>query len=220
MANERPDGDTKSRILAAAWAEFAAKGIAGARVDAIAKRAGANKQMLYYYFDSKEELFREILRRHAVTSVDLQREWQWLEPENLQFMEGKEGLSVYYGSDPATHVRLVTWEALEYGEEPAIDEDDPRHALHQQWIERIRQQQKLGQLAPELDPAQLLLLELGLIIFPLAFPQLARFTTGMSPTDPDFVAARSHFLEKLAKRLSGSDDTDNKPHGDPKQRKS
>ncbi len=218
MATEQPDGDTKSRILAAALAEFAAKGIAGARVDAIAKRAGANIQSIYYYFESKDELFREILRRFA-TSLDLEREWQWLEPANLQFMEGEEGRRVYYESAPARNVRLLMWEALEYGEGQSFEEEGPRHARQQQRIDRIRRQQRLGQLPPEFDPAQLLLLEMALIVFPLAFPQQARFTTGMNPTDPEFVAARNQFLRDLTNRLSGSDGTENKPRRNRNRRK-
>ena len=52
-----PDA-TRARILAAAKAEFARKGLGGARVDDIAARAKANKRMLYHYFGNKEELFR------------------------------------------------------------------------------------------------------------------------------------------------------------------
>jgi len=52
---------TRARILAAAKAEFAHGGLGGARVDRIAKGAGANKRMLYYYFDSKDGLFRAVL---------------------------------------------------------------------------------------------------------------------------------------------------------------
>jgi AcrR family transcriptional regulator len=48
---------TRKRILDAAIAEFAAKGLDGARVDEIAARAGANKRMLYAYFGAKEDLW-------------------------------------------------------------------------------------------------------------------------------------------------------------------
>ena len=48
---------TKRNILAAAVAEFTAKGLAGARVDAIARRARANKRMIYAYFGNKEALW-------------------------------------------------------------------------------------------------------------------------------------------------------------------
>jgi AcrR family transcriptional regulator len=52
---------TRARILAAARQEFARVGLGGARVDGIAALAGANKRMLYYYFGSKDELFRAVL---------------------------------------------------------------------------------------------------------------------------------------------------------------
>lgn len=54
---------TRQRILDAALAEFAAKGLAGARVDEIAERAGANKRMLYAYFGNKDDLWLTVLER-------------------------------------------------------------------------------------------------------------------------------------------------------------
>jgi AcrR family transcriptional regulator len=60
-AAARDPEQTRARILAAAKAEFARVGLGGARVDRIAALAGANKRMLYYYFDSKDGLFRAVL---------------------------------------------------------------------------------------------------------------------------------------------------------------
>lgn len=51
----------REAILQAARAEFAAKGLAGARVNEIAVRAGVNKQLIYYYYGSKEDLYRTAL---------------------------------------------------------------------------------------------------------------------------------------------------------------
>ena len=48
------------RILAAAERIFAARGLAGARTDEIARTARVNKAMLYYYFGSKERLYRAV----------------------------------------------------------------------------------------------------------------------------------------------------------------
>jgi TetR/AcrR family transcriptional regulator len=53
---------SRERILSAALDEFAERGLAGARVDHIAARAGINKAMIYYHFDSKEALYDHILR--------------------------------------------------------------------------------------------------------------------------------------------------------------
>lgn len=52
---------SRERLLAAAAAEFAARGFAGANVDRIAKAARVNKAMIYYHFKSKAALYREIL---------------------------------------------------------------------------------------------------------------------------------------------------------------
>jgi len=57
----RPARVSPDRILAAAAAEFAARGYAGARVDRIARRARVNKAMLYYHFGSKRALYRALL---------------------------------------------------------------------------------------------------------------------------------------------------------------
>ena len=48
---------TQRRLLEAAAQEFAARGIAGARVDRIAEAARSNKAQIYHYFGSKDELF-------------------------------------------------------------------------------------------------------------------------------------------------------------------
>jgi TetR/AcrR family transcriptional regulator len=51
-------GHAKTVILKAARVEFGSRGFAGARVDHIARRAGLNKQLIYYYFGSKAGLYR------------------------------------------------------------------------------------------------------------------------------------------------------------------
>src|SRR5688572_10976379 len=58
----KPDLGTRDRLFAAAAAEFAARGFAGANVDRIAQAARVNKAMLYYHFKSKAGLYGEILR--------------------------------------------------------------------------------------------------------------------------------------------------------------
>ena len=52
---------TRAQILAAARDEFSLRGYEGARVEAIAERAGSNKLMLYYYFKNKDELFLAVM---------------------------------------------------------------------------------------------------------------------------------------------------------------
>lgn len=52
---------SRAAILKAAVREFAREGVAGARTDAIARSAGVNKALLYYYFKDKEALYEAVL---------------------------------------------------------------------------------------------------------------------------------------------------------------
>jgi AcrR family transcriptional regulator len=63
--DERPQ-----QIVEAALAIFGERGLAGARLDDIAQRAGIAKGTIYLYFPNKEELFREVVRRTIVERLD------------------------------------------------------------------------------------------------------------------------------------------------------
>jgi len=71
---------TRKRILDAAKWEFAKNGLGGARIDAIAERARANKRMIYHYFGSKEQLFQMVLE---MAYVDIRAAEQRLDLESL-----------------------------------------------------------------------------------------------------------------------------------------
>ena len=105
MATRDPEA-TKERILAAALHEFSAKGISGTRVDAIAAHAQVNKRMLYYYFGSKDGLFREILRRRVDESAAAMESADVASTHRLANTQRSLAKDVEY-------VRLLAWEALE-----------------------------------------------------------------------------------------------------------
>lgn len=56
---------TLARLLKEARQQFSEKGLAGTRVDDIARAAGVTKQLVYHYFSSKEELFASVLDESA-----------------------------------------------------------------------------------------------------------------------------------------------------------
>lgn len=70
---------TRAAILEAARREVAAKGLAGARIDVVARRAGTNKRMIYHYFGDKDALYLAVLEdayqhiRNAEHRLDLAR---------------------------------------------------------------------------------------------------------------------------------------------------
>ena len=57
----RDPAATRRKLLTAARREFASRGLAGARVDDIAERAGVNKQLVYHYFGDKDALYLAVL---------------------------------------------------------------------------------------------------------------------------------------------------------------
>src|SRR2546430_16990422 len=57
----RDPAATRRKLLTAARREFASRGLAGARVDDIAARAGVNKQLVYHYFGDKDALYLAVL---------------------------------------------------------------------------------------------------------------------------------------------------------------
>jgi AcrR family transcriptional regulator len=75
---------TQMSILKAATAEFAEKGIGGARVDTIAERAGTNKRMLYHYFGDKTGLYLAVLEAAyaAIRSAERQLDITHKKPED------------------------------------------------------------------------------------------------------------------------------------------
>jgi AcrR family transcriptional regulator len=197
VANRDPEA-TKARILAAAVREFSAKGISGARVDAIAARARTNKRMIYYYFGSKDGLFREILRqqlaaRHAQHPTLDELSWS-------ERLVARQALTLTIPD----YVRLLMWEALETGsrKKPVINEEE-RAAVFDDLRERIVAAQEAGELPREIDPGQMVLSELAMTMFPVAFPQITRMATGHAVDDPQFLAERQRFLRVLSEQLTG-----------------
>jgi TetR/AcrR family transcriptional regulator len=61
MPQRRDPTATRKKLLIAARREFANSGLAGARVDEIAARAGVNKQLVYHYFGDKDALYLAVL---------------------------------------------------------------------------------------------------------------------------------------------------------------
>lgn len=102
---------TRARLLAAARHEFAAFGIAGARVDRIAAEAASNKAQIYYYFGSKEQLFDAVL---AAVVDERVRETE-LDVDDLPGFAAR--LAEVYERDPDL-LRLVSWQRLERSTEP------------------------------------------------------------------------------------------------------
>jgi TetR/AcrR family transcriptional regulator len=86
----------RNAILVAARGEFAAKGLAGARVNEIAARAAVNKQLIYYYFGSKEALYRAALEEVYTEIRSLEKELKLGDMQPAEAMAALIGFSFDY----------------------------------------------------------------------------------------------------------------------------
>ena len=109
----RRSEQSQQQILAAAETEFADKGPAGARVDTIADESGVNKQMIYYYYGSKEDLYLAVLERAYAGMRQSERE---LNLTNLDPLDAIRRLVEfkfdYYANNP-TIIRLLAGENMQ-----------------------------------------------------------------------------------------------------------
>ncbi|MFP5477238.1 MAG: TetR/AcrR family transcriptional regulator [Gammaproteobacteria bacterium] len=96
VADDSSHNAARQAILEAARAEFAAKGLAGARVNEIAARAGVNKQLLYYYFGNKEDLYRTALEAVYAEIRSLERDLHLGDMEPTAAMAALIGFSFDY----------------------------------------------------------------------------------------------------------------------------
>jgi AcrR family transcriptional regulator len=143
---------TRQRLLDAATEEFAARGIAGARVDRIAHAARSNKAQIYHYFGSKDGLFDAVFDRIVQATVAETP----IDPTDLPEYAGR--LFDRYQQHPEIQ-RLATWYRLE-----RADGDDPIEAIvvsNAAKVKAIADAQRAGLLTTRFEPAVLLALVLN-----------------------------------------------------------
>jgi AcrR family transcriptional regulator len=172
MVTKRDPASTRARILTAALDEFAAAGRAGARVDRIAARSGVNKRMIYHYFGNKDGLYAALLERRL----------SGLEATLGDWLDGR-------ATDDPDHVRLLMWEALESGRGPVVREDD-RSVAWQRLVDEVRALPGDARA----DAHHVALAVVAIVLFPVAFPQIARMIAGAAA---DEVSARRALLGAL-----------------------
>ncbi|MFI8086568.1 TetR family transcriptional regulator [Kitasatospora sp. NPDC086009] len=184
---------TKERILAAATAEFAAHGVAGARVDRIAAQAEANKRAIYDYFGDKGRLFAAVLERLMADLAEA------VPPGDEELPAYAERLFDYHRAHPEA-LRLLMWEALELGDQPVPGEQD-RTRHYQDKIDAARATDG------DADPRTRLFFTLGLVGWTLAMPQLRRMILGADHSLDDLRPAIARAIRGLP-----TDDGLGRPH--------
>ncbi|MEJ5992072.1 TetR/AcrR family transcriptional regulator [Ramlibacter sp. PS3R-8] len=106
-APRKVGGGARDALLAAAVAEFAENGFAGARVDAIAQRAGVNKQLVYHYFQNKQGLYQAALEAVYAEIRDRERELSLDALAPAEAMARLVGFSFDYLADHPEFIALL-----------------------------------------------------------------------------------------------------------------
>ncbi|MFJ1747894.1 TetR family transcriptional regulator [Streptomyces sp. NPDC088116] len=145
----RDSSATKTRLLDAAFTEFAAHGIAGARVDRIAEAAGANKRLIYVYFGNKEQLFDEVLRRALRAGAESV-------PFGVDDLPGYAGAIFDHLIARPDLMRLRLWKLLERPSVIGLEQD-----AFQRKTAEVADAQRRGEVAEEMEPVDLLTMVLA-----------------------------------------------------------
>ncbi|GAB3979926.1 TetR family transcriptional regulator [Actinoallomurus acanthiterrae] len=147
----QPGADsTRDRIVTAATAEFSRYGIAGARIDRIAKAAKTSKERVYAYFGGKEDLYRFVSARELAAVAEATR----LDPTDLPGYAGR--IHDYFAAHPE-RFRLMAWGRLELGDTGRPADDAIRQTIAHK-AEQLRKAQEAGHLDPAWDPLDVLVL--------------------------------------------------------------
>ena len=105
--------NTQQKILKAALTEFSLKGFGGARMDTIAKNAGVNKAMIFYYFSSKKELYRIIIQQVFTSIAPQIVKLMENNPTAEEFLEKAPGIYISFLAENQDYFRMIGMELLQ-----------------------------------------------------------------------------------------------------------
>ena len=186
---------TEELILEAAQAVFLEKGLAGARMQEIADRAGINKALLHYYFRSKDKLSALIIERAigvilprvmAVLDTDLELfdKIRLVVDTYLTFVSRNSFLPLFLVNEVNRNPQFFFRTVVEK-ERTHLDK------FRRQVEEAVAQ----GRIHP-INPAQLFMNVMSLVIFPFLGKPIIQVGLGLS--DEDFKREMEHRRTEVA----------------------
>jgi TetR/AcrR family transcriptional regulator len=131
----RDASSAREALIAAAVAEFSAKGFAGARVDEIAAAAGVNKQLVYHYFDNKQGLYLVALESVYAEIREKEKNLSLGALEPLDAMAQLVGFSFDYLAEHPEFIALLADENRNQGSH--ILESERLQKMHSPFIEML-----------------------------------------------------------------------------------
>jgi AcrR family transcriptional regulator len=186
----RNSAATKELLLAAATEEFAGHGLAGARIDRIAERAGANKRLLYVYFGDKDQLFDAVLERQIATLAEAVP----LTPGDLGAFAGARFDHMLTHPQAAW---LAAWRSFERAE-PA----DAERRSYQAKVDAIAEAQRDGQVYDGLPAVDLFAIVLRMTESWLSAPPALMAVAGPQPLSDARLKQHRAALVEAVRRIS------------------
>lgn len=188
---------SRAAILKAAVREFSEEGIAGARTDAIARTAGVNKALLYYYFKDKEALYQAVLDevfRGVRTAVQGALSLE---------LSPRERLTAYvrahfdYIASHPLYSRIVHAEFLRAGRDPSHLQRIAKQYFQPIFLhiaELLREGQQAGEFR-RVDPVEFIPSMIAVVVFYFITAPITRVMTGEDPFSPARLATRRKAVE-------------------------
>jgi TetR/AcrR family transcriptional regulator len=192
---ELPQADeVRSRIISAAEEVFAERGYAGATTREIAERAGIGKRMLFYYFPTKDAVYRVVLERIIVGLVDIYEQSRGA-PGPIGLGDSIEAITHFTAQNlPATKVWLR--EIIDGG--PHLEHLTRRYmtTLYQQAGAGLARNMDAGTFRRS-DPIHVLASVGGVTLFYFLITPMLRLIWDRDPLDPTVVAERASVARDL-----------------------
>jgi TetR/AcrR family transcriptional regulator len=189
--------DYRQEVLDAAVQEFADKGYSGARVDTIAARAKANKQLIYYYFGNKLGLYEAVLDTmigHTAEQLDVHGEHEHVSEAVQTHID-----NLLNGSNE--WIRFWLWEALE-NTTTRRRRNTARAKAWARWVDEFARAQERGEIAKKYDPKMLALAMNSIIVMPYMTPAVGRLIAGVEPGSEVFLKQQLTLLADLLESLA------------------
>ena len=184
---------TRRRILEAARVEFAAHGLAGARIDRIARNASASKERLYAYYRHKAELFSAVLELNLIEFANAVRQGAG------QTLPEFAGALYDHAVTHPDYLRMIDWANLE-GQEAINPPLTLINDFHAERLRGVIALQEAGSVDPSWDPDHLNALVFGIVSCWIHEPASA-LAAGTVP-DAETLSARRASVVRAVERLS------------------
>ena len=201
--------EVRTRILAAAEHVFAERGYAGATTREIAERAGIGKRMLFYYFPTKDAVYRAVLERIIAGLVAIYEQTRG-EPGPVGLGDSIEAITRFTAANlPAMKVWLR--EIIDDGPHLADLTRRYMRPLYEQAGAGVARNMIAGAFRAS-DPVHALASVGGVTLFYFLIVPMLRLVWDRDPLDPEVVAERAgvardvllHGLTQVARPKEGS----------------